>query len=908
MKWSNSVLGLMLLCSSCLTTGLCLSSPKKTTCSVQHGFADCSHLLLAEIPPDLPQNITSLDMSHNRIVALTPASLVPYPGLLHLYMGFNSISKLEAGVCQMLSLIRSLDLQRNQVHLLTQKDLTHCSYLTYLNLAGNKLKLQGEPFAALQNLNLLDVSKNGLTSVKLGSKPQLPSLMTLIFSNNPISTLEKDDFSFLSSSSSLRVLHLTALSTLTSIKPGCFVPIKTIEELIMDKNQLNPLLTSQLFTELSGTGIRKLSLQYTKIMLTNMTFKALEKTNLTCLDLSQNALAKIGNGSFQWLSKLENLTLEQNCLKNLNNRTFQGLGNLKRLNLRKALVKSHTSHYPIINDFSFQPLGALESLNMENTAFQEITQHTFTGLTNLRYLNLGFASCLSLKTISNLTLISLASSPLQTLNLTGTAINHLGPGAFSSLQNLTSLLLAFNFIAQTLNGAEFQGLDWLQVIQLHNNQQKIALTPWSFTGVPRLRSLILAKALNGSLNINPSPFRLLLNLTLLDLSNNNIASITEDLLNELENLKVLKIQHNNLARIWKSSNPGGPVLFLKGLRSLTVLDMDSTGLDEIPRESFRGLTNLRELSLSNNILNYLKDSIFDDLRSLQVLRLQKNLITSVRKEVFRPVFANLNQLVMDKNPFDCTCESIWWFVNWLNTTNTSVQGRDEYRCNTPQAYFNRTVMKFDPLSCKDMTPFYALYVVSTTTVLTFMVTAFLFRFHGWRVQFYWNILVNRIIGLSDTKNGFERQFQYDAYVIHAEADQGWVNKSLLPLEDEDYVFYLENRDSVPGSPRLQAIVDDMNNSQKILFVVTESLLRDPLCRRFQVHHALHQVIEDGRDRVVLIFLEDVHDYRLSRALLLRRGMLRQRCILHWPLEREQILAFHQRLRRALATSDRVRPL
>lgn len=894
------------MCSSCLTTGLCLSSPKKTSCSVHHGYADCSHLLLEEIPPDLPQNITSLDMSHNRMVALAPASLAPYPGLLHLDVGFNSISKLEAGVCQTLSLIRSLDLQRNQIHLLTEKDLTHCSYLTYLNLAGNKLKPRGEAFAALQNLTLLDVSKNGLESVKLGSKPQLPSLVTLILSNNPISTLGKDDFSFLSSSSSLKVLNLTALSTLTAIKPGCFAPIKTIEELIMDKTQLNPQLTSQLCTELSGTAIRKLSLQYTQITLTNETFKALEKTNLTCLDLSQNALAKIGNGSFQWLSKLENLILEQNDLKNLNNRTFQGLGNLKLLNLRKALVKSHTSHYPTIYNFSFQPLGALESLNMENTAFQEITEHTFTGLTSLRYLNLGFASCLSLKTISNLTLISLASSPLQTLNLTGTAINHLGPGAFSSLRNLTSLLLAFNFIAQTLNGAEFQGLGQLQVIQLFNNQQKITLTPWSFTGVPRLRTLILAKALSWSLNINPSPFRPLINLTLLDLSNNNIASIGEDLLNGLENLKVLKIQHNNLARIWKSSNPGGPVLFLKSLRSLTVLDMDSTGLDEIPRESFRGLTNLRELSFSGNILNYLEDSIFDDLSSLKVLRLQKNLITSVRKEVFRPVFANLSQLVMDKNPFDCTCESIWWFVNWLNTTHTSVLGRDEYTCNTPQAYFNRTVMKFDPLSCKDMTPFYALYVLSTTTVLTFMVTAFLFRFHGWRIQFYWNILVNRIT--SDTKYVNGRQFEYDAYVIHAEADQGWVNKSLLPLEEEDYVFYLENRDSVPGSPRLQAIVDDMNNSRKILFVVTESLLRDPLCRRFQVHHALHQVIEEGRDRVVLVFLEDVHDYRWSRALLLRRGMLRPHCILHWPVEREQILAFHHSLRKALGTCDRVQPL
>ncbi|XP_062333283.1 toll-like receptor 3 [Osmerus eperlanus] len=906
MNSPHSIITILAMGFSCLTisSGLGLASPKKTTCHVRHEKADCSRLLLKEIPPDLPRNITSLDMSHNRMVGLSPASLYPYPGLIHLDVGFNSLTRLEAGVCQTLCHLRSLDLQHNEVHLLTEKDLSCCANLTQLNLAWNRLKLQGEPFAALQSLTQLDVSKNGLESAKLGSQHQLPNLVSLILSNNTISILKKDDFSFLSSSSSFRVLDLSHLSLLKMIEPGSLAPIKTIEELIMESKQLTQQLMSQLCMELSGTAIHNLFLQNTGVILTNTTFKALEKTNLTFLDLSHNNLTTLENSPFQWLTKLKTLILEQNNLKNLNKETFQGLGNLTLLNLRRALVKSKKSHTPAIKDFSFQPLGALESLIMENTVFQEITENTFTGLNNLRNLNLGFAICVSLKKINNLTLVSLINSPVQTLNLTGTSINHLGPGAFSSLRNLTSLLLAFNFIAQTLNGTEFQGLDQLQELKLFNNQQKIKLSPTSFTGVPRLKSLFLGKALSSPQDMNPSPFKPLSNLTLLDLSNNNIANINASLLKGLDNLKVLKLQHNNLARVWKAANPGGPVLFLEGLSSLTVLEMDITGLDEIPREGLRGLTNLRELSLSGNVLNYLEDSIFDDLRSLQVLRLQKNLITSVRKEVFSKAFANLSLLVIDTNPFDCTCESILWFVNWLNTTNASVLGRDEYTCNTPSAYFNHSVMKFDPQSCKDMTPFYTLYVLSSTTVLTFMVTAFLFRFHGWRIQFYWNILVNKTLGLSDTKRVKGRNYEYDAYVVYAEADEKWVTTRLLPLEEEEYRFFLENRDSVPGGPRLQSIVDDMKNSQKIIFVVTESLFRDPLCRRFKVHHALHQVIEKGRDRLVLILLQDVQDYRLSQALLLRRGMLRPRCILHWPMEREQIPAFHQKLRIALGIVNR----
>ncbi len=74
--------------------------------------------------------------------------------------------------------------------------------------------------------------------------------------------------------------------------------------------------------------------------------------------------------------------------------------------------------------------------------------------------------------------------------------------------------------------------------------------------------------------------------------------------------------------------------------------------------------------------------------------------------------------------------------------------------------------------------------------------------------------------------------------------------------------------------------------------------------RFKAHHALHQVIEASRDSVVLVFLQDVHDYRLSRSLFLRRGMLRPCCILDWPVHKERVLAFHQKLLIALGMTNR----
>lgn len=625
------------------------------------------------------------------------------------------------------------------------------------------------------------------------------------------------------------------LYVLLQLEHGCLQPISGLSTLILDGSNLDALVIAEICSQLSGTAISTLSMRNMKLVsLTNTTFAGLQQTNLSCLDLSRNGLGKIEEGSFQWLPRLETLILMENNIKHLTRDTFQGLQSLKSLQLTKGLVKGRTSATPIIDDFSFQPLTTLESLVLQKTAIREITTQTFTGLTSLKELDLSWSSCVSLKTITNETFVSLAASPLRKLNLTGAAVVQISPGGFSTLKNLTVLLLDSNFIKQVLTGREFEGLGQLEEIHMSLNYQKVLLSSASFAAVPRLKVLTLGKSLNSTaLNVDPSPFSHLVNLTFLDLSNNNIANIRRTLLKGLVNLKVLHLQHNNLARLWKNNNVGGPVMFLQDTLKLKTLLMDSNGLDEIPAGALRGLRELRELSLGNNLLNSLRPSVFDDLTSLRALFLQKNVITAVRPEVFKTPLSNLSLLVMGKNPYDCTCESILWYATWLNNTNTtSVPDlAGQYTCNTPLTYFNRSIMTFDPLSCKDMTPFQALYVVSSAAVILLLAAALFTRFHGWRIQFYWNIVVNRTLGFSDATVEEGRQFEYDAYVIHAEDDGGWVERRLLPLEDGRCRFCLEVRDSNPGMSQLESIVNNMRSSRKILFVVTETLLRDPWCRR-----------------------------------------------------------------------------
>nr|ABL11472.1 toll-like receptor 3-1 [Gobiocypris rarus] len=805
--------------------------PHKSTCTTENDKADCSHMNLDVVPTNLPKNITTLDVSHNRLKNLS--SLLLYSNLVNVDASYNSLTAIEKDLCLSLPHLQILNVQHNEVYLMSEKDLKNCCYLTQLDLSYNRLKLQGEPFSVLKSLTWLDVSKNKLKSAKLGIQAQLPNLVTLVLSGNEISVLQKNDFSFLSNSSAFRVLILSSLP-LKKVENGCFQAIASrLSDLVLDQSKLTPQFTSNLCEELAGTALRNLSLKNTlQVTLLNTTFQGLDKTNITVLDLSYNTMSKIAEGAFQWFSRLTFLSLEHNSFRHLTKDTFSGLRNLRQLNLRKALIKSHSSSLPIIEDFSFHHLVQLEHLCMENTAFRGITEHIFSGLLHLKTLDLSW-SITGLKTVTNITFASLQESPLlETLNLTAMGINRLGPGAFSILGNLTTLLLGRNFINQQLKGVELEGLTSIKEIDMSINQQSISLTNTSFIHVPWLRILKLGRALKGTLDMEPSPFRPLVNLTVLDLSNNNIANINDGMLKGLHHLKVLKMQHNNLARLWKTANPGGPVFFLKDATKLTFLALDYNGLDEIPLDALRGFSELRELSLRGNLLDQLHASVFNDLQSLKYLHLQKNLITSVQRAIFGVPLSNLTELYMDHNPFDCTCESILWFSEWLNSTNASVPGFPQsYICNTPNAYFNRSVMKFDPLSCKDMTPFKALYILSSTAVLMLLFTAFLVHFQGWRIQFFWSIMVNRMLGSMKDESVTEGRYAYDAYIIHTAKDRPWVERSLLPLEDEKFTFFLEDRDATPGFSQLDTIIDNMGQSRKIIFVITEMLLKDPWCRQ-----------------------------------------------------------------------------
>ncbi|XP_049628295.1 toll-like receptor 3 [Suncus etruscus] len=881
----------------------CVSSTNK--CTVRHEVADCSHLKLTQIPDDLPVNITVLNLTHNQIRRLLPDNFTRYSQLTVLDGGYNSISKLDPRLCQVLPVLKMLNLQHNQLSQLSDKTLFSCMSLVELYLTSNSIqKIQNNPFKNLKNLLKLDLSHNGLSSTKLGTQIQLENLQQLLLSNNKIHSVSQEELYFLGNSS-LEKLDLSS-NQIKEFSPGCFNAIGKLFGLSLNNARLGPSLTENLCFELSNTSIQKLSLSNVQLEnISDLTFLGLAQTNLTTLDLSYNSLNIIGNDSFTWLPHLEYIFLEYNNIQHLSSRSFFGLLNVRHMNLRHAFAKPSISlaSLPKIDDFSFQWLKHLEYLDMADNSLPNTKSNTFKGLVELKYLNLA-NSFTNLRILTNETFLSLIQSPLLLLNLTRNKISRIESDAFSWLGQLKILDLGLNEIEQKLIGQEWRGLENIVEIYLSYNKG-LQLTDNSFALVPSLQRLMLRRVALKNVDISPSPFHPLHNLVILDLSNNNIANINEELLDGLKKLEILDLQHNNLARLWKHANPGGPVYFLKGLCNLHILNLESNGFDEIPTEMFKDLFELKSLRLGLNNLNTLPSSVFDSQVSLKSLSLQKNLITSVEKEVFGTPFKNLSNLDMSFNPFDCTCQSIAWFVNWLNSTRTNISELSKYYiCNTPPQYHGHSVKLFDIASCKDSAPFKLLFIINTSILLVFIFIVLVIHFEGWRISLYWNVLVHRILGFKEIEK-LPEQFEYSAYIIHAQKDRDWVWKHFSSMEKQDQTlkFCLEERDFEAGVLELEAIVNSIKRSRKIVFIITHHLLKDPLCKRFKVHHAVQQAIEQNLDSIILIFLEEIPDYKLSHALCLRRGMFKSYCILNWPVRKEQKNAFQQKLQVALGSRN-----
>ncbi|XP_025217065.1 platelet glycoprotein Ib alpha chain [Theropithecus gelada] len=173
-----------------------------------HLEVNCDKSNLTALPPDLPKDMTILQLGENLLYTFSLASLVPFTRLTQLYLDKCELTKLQ--VDGTLPVLGTLDLSHNKLQ---------------------SLPLLGKSLPAL---TILDVSFNQLTSLPLGALHGLGKLQELYLKGNELKTLPPG---LLTPTPKLEKLSL-ANNHLTQLPAGLLDGLGNLDTLLLQENSL----------------------------------------------------------------------------------------------------------------------------------------------------------------------------------------------------------------------------------------------------------------------------------------------------------------------------------------------------------------------------------------------------------------------------------------------------------------------------------------------------------------------------------------------------------------------------------------------------------------------------------------------------------------------------------------------
>ncbi|XP_037295019.1 chaoptin [Manduca sexta] len=319
---------------------------------------------------------------------------------------------------------------------------------------------------------------------------------------------------------------------------------------------------------------------------------------LTTLDLSYNLIEVLPAKCFAGFPNLDNLDLSHNNLKTMDLFTFEGIAHLSTLYL------SHNKLTTI--GHSFVRFGNLKYLAIDHNDITDLLQTNLISMVKLENLNISYNK---IENIENDAFKSLAN--LESLDITHNRIKIVKESLFKNATNLGTLLLAANEI-ESIEAEAFVGTN-ITNFSIENNCMSGTIVKDTFSGV-KLQTL----ALSGGkiVGLGDSAFSALSeNLVTLNLSKNSINTISTSAFKSLNELSVLDLSNNNISELnFDSSDIKKLTLFYAGYNKIT----------KIYKSVFSHLSSLIELDLSHNIIKVIDLNTFDSLGQLKKLLLNDN--------------------------------------------------------------------------------------------------------------------------------------------------------------------------------------------------------------------------------------------------------------------------------------------
>ncbi|XP_073346036.1 uncharacterized protein [Pagrus major] len=854
---------------------------------------------LSEVVSMIPDNITTINLSKNKIQVIPPGSFSKVLGLQHLDLSQNLLVSLKGGEFSGLDVLEFLNLTCNNISHIHSNAFDGLPRLRTLLLIHNTLAtISPEIFNSLPAIREVDLSLNRLKAFGCGESGGSSTLQRLDLYANFIQRVNVSCFPALGyirlSNNSKLELQADTFASNPRLKSLLCQRVKA-EELLglsaQTKKNLSRVAFS-LFVEKSPLTICGLLQGMDRLVGIEVDLKGsmLPQTNTSLLDCATPPVVIINDANLGDVAQFSigrgntsKLYLNNCGLRQISRTTFNGYPRLKTLQLNQNKI--------VIQQDTFEDLTHLTFLSFDRSKIRDIDPNWFVPLKRLTRLSLLKNEITELppKVFSALT-------KLEQLFLQFNLLKYISKKPFSKLRRLTKLNLSLNIIDFIEEGS-FEDLTRLSYMDLSGNRIK-RLTPPILSGLVNLKTFVLY---NNRLHFKSyeTPF---INLTSLEYvqmeyqgpGGRGIGTIGPHFFQGPRRLTSFGIGHS----IKVNFHPDAfvPLVHLKYLYIAGVV-MKTTNLSA----TLSPLKNLQKLTLYRADLDALPANLLPPDNRLEILKLQANHLRTVDKTML-DALPRLRTLDITENPLTCSCANAW-FKTWaIHNTETQVSYLYDLQCDNNRS--SPYLWQFDDKACSYDEVSFTLFLTFSVLDIVFVCVCLAWHTQGPTLRYLLLILRAKIRGRKGAAGG---RFQYDAFISYSSQDEAWVMEQLVPNLERPAAgaprlrLCLHHRDFRPGTAVLENIEAAIYNSRHTICVVTRHFLRSEWCSmEFQL--ASLRLLCDGSDVLLLVFLEEIPEHCLSPYTRLRK-IVRKKTYLLWPEEPQEQDAFWVRLVDALKDEE-----
>ncbi|KAG8146652.1 hypothetical protein E2320_013788 [Naja naja] len=207
-----------------------------------------------------------------------------------------------------------------------------------------------------------------------------------------------------------------------------------------------------------------------------------------------------------------------------------------------------------------------------------------------------------------------------------------------------------------------------------------------------------------------------------------------------------------------------------------------------------------------------------------------------------------------------------------------------WTCYHPEPLLDMAVIAYTPrlTQCSVMVVVAIAVSITAVVVIAIMVLC-------WRFNVPWYLKATLQVVRSKYRSGRSkplRDFAYHAFISYSCSDADWVRRELLQRLEAStppYRICIHERDFTPGRWIIDNIIENIENSRKIIFVLSRSFVDSDWCN-YELYFAHQRAVGMNFEDVVLVVKEAIDPQALPNKFCRLRKMLSKRTYLEWPSE------------------------